>query len=159
MCTVCTIEHEASVEFSTSLSGSMLPSPQFSSCPRFFYIIDLISPEDLYRSCSLFSSLQLPLTLRKFASGVEVLQSPSHTDRHVAQLLQDYFTARQSVVSSAGPSVMISAQEWAQHRNISLVLAREQLLSAETLGQLCRDETVEGLFFAPNLFVVGFPCA
>ena len=35
---------------------------------------ELISPEDLYRSCVLFDELQLPVRLRKFDSGVLVVQ-------------------------------------------------------------------------------------
>eukprot|EP01121_Diplochlamys_sp_Union-15-3_P019487 TRINITY_DN7361_c0_g2_i1.p1 TRINITY_DN7361_c0_g2~~TRINITY_DN7361_c0_g2_i1.p1 ORF type:complete len:143 (+),score=14.16 TRINITY_DN7361_c0_g2_i1:94-522(+) len=36
---------------------------------------DLISPEDLYKACSMFDSLKLPLHLRKFESGVLAIQS------------------------------------------------------------------------------------
>ena len=36
---------------------------------------DLISPEDMYRACSLFDELQLNLTMKKFDSGVIVIQS------------------------------------------------------------------------------------
>ena len=36
---------------------------------------EMISPEDLYRACVLFEELQLPVRLRKFDSGVLVVQS------------------------------------------------------------------------------------
>ena len=36
---------------------------------------------------------------------------------------------------------------------IAIVLAKERLLAAEDLGALCRDDTVEGLRFYPNLFL------
>jgi hypothetical protein len=39
-----------------------------------------------------------------------------------------------------------------QERNVPVVLAREQLIQAETAGLLCRDDTVKGLFFYTNLF-------
>jgi hypothetical protein len=39
-----------------------------------------------------------------------------------------------------------------QERNVPLVLAREQLIQAETAGLLCRDDTLKGLFFYTNLF-------
>lgn len=41
----------------------------------------------------------------------------------------------------------------AQREDISVTLAREQLLGAERLGRLCRDNTVGGLVFYPNRFL------
>ena len=37
----------------------------------------------------------------------------------------------------------------------SALLANEQLLSAEQMGWLCRDATIEGVRFFPNLFSTG----
>ena len=38
--------------------------------------------------------------------------------------------------------------------NLSVILARERLLAAETDGLVCRDDSVEGLRFYPNKFIV-----
>lgn len=40
----------------------------------------------------------------------------------------------------------------AQLLDIPIVLAMERLLAAETVGLLCRDETIEALLFYPNRF-------
>lgn len=37
---------------------------------------------------------------------------------------------------------------------VSVILARERLLAAEAEGRLVRDDTVEGLRFYPNKFLV-----
>ena len=39
---------------------------------------------------------------------------------------------------------------------VSLLVAKELLLECEVTGALCRDESIEGLFFYPNLFMTAF---
>lgn len=46
----------------------------------------------------------------------------------------------------------ISALKLSNDSGVSVVLAREQLISAESAGLLCRDESVNGLKFFPNFF-------
>ena len=55
-----------------------------------------------------------------------------------------------AVVESCGS---LSPLRLAQREDISVTLAREQLLTAERLGRLCRDNTVGGLVFYPNRFL------
>ena len=50
----------------------------------------------------------------------------------------------------------INADLVAKAFNVSLVVAKEQLLTTEQLGVLCRDEGIEGLFFFPNKFKTKF---
>lgn len=47
----------------------------------------------------------------------------------------------------------LSVEELATALSISLLLAQERLLTAERLGKVCRDESIEGLRFYPNLFL------
>lgn len=47
----------------------------------------------------------------------------------------------------------ITAEELATFLNISVMLARQRLLVTETCGKCCRDESIEGLRFYPNLFL------
>lgn len=47
----------------------------------------------------------------------------------------------------------LSVQELAQLLSISLLLAQERLLTAERAGKICRDDSIEGLRFYPNLFL------
>lgn len=47
----------------------------------------------------------------------------------------------------------LSAEQLAQQLGISVILAKERLLSTEKAGKACRDDTIEGLLFYPNLFL------
>lgn len=47
----------------------------------------------------------------------------------------------------------LSVEEMAQILSISLLLAQERLQTAERAGNICRDESIEGLRFYPNLFL------
>ncbi|RUP43966.1 integrated structural and functional model of the Escrt-Ii complex, partial [Jimgerdemannia flammicorona] len=103
--------------------------------------VALISPEDLYKACSLFEQLNLPMRLRHFDSGLLVVQSLSHTDEHVARRIVEH-------VQSKGP---LTAIKVAELNSVPLPLAIEQLLVTEKQGFICRDESVAGLTFYENL--------
>lgn len=47
----------------------------------------------------------------------------------------------------------LTAELLAQDIGISVLLAKERLLTTEKAGQVCRDESIEGLRFYPNLFL------
>lgn len=47
----------------------------------------------------------------------------------------------------------IGVEDLARALNISLLLAQERLSTAERLGKICRDESIEGLRFYPNKFL------
>jgi len=106
--------------------------------------LELISPEDLYRACVLLEPLGLPLRLRKFDSGVMVIQpgAPSPS-AHVLYLKIPAFLTQPSCVPTAGQTdqeiarkveeaVLASgpttAVDLASLWGISLALAKEQLL-------------------------------
>nr|CAG4638587.1 EOG090X09MN [Cyclestheria hislopi] len=105
--------------------------------------LDLLSPEDFLQACRLMEQLNLTVKLRSFESGVLVLQSISQSDseldKETAKLLDDH--------------EHLSAEDMAQILNVSVILAKERLLSAEKSGLACRDDTTEGLIFYPNLFL------
>eukprot|EP00823_Brevimastigomonas_motovehiculus_P003200 TRINITY_DN1938_c0_g1_i1.p1 TRINITY_DN1938_c0_g1~~TRINITY_DN1938_c0_g1_i1.p1 ORF type:complete len:434 (-),score=79.44 TRINITY_DN1938_c0_g1_i1:36-1337(-) len=104
---------------------------------------ELISPNDLLHACELFSSFTTDLKLRKFSSGVMVIQSSSHSDeqagKQLAKLAHDH-----SYLTELRASQLLK---------ISLVLAKQRLLTAESMTYLCRDESVEGTRFFENLFL------
>uniref|UniRef100_A0A182MM37 Vacuolar protein-sorting-associated protein 36 n=1 Tax=Anopheles culicifacies TaxID=139723 RepID=A0A182MM37_9DIPT len=102
--------------------------------------LELLSPEDLLEACRL---LMGPIKLREFPSGAMVLQLESHDDVLVSE----------RTVQLVEQNVSMSADELARLECISLLLARERLLTAEGFGQLCRDESIEGLRFYPNKFI------
>uniref|UniRef100_A0A663M9S9 Vacuolar protein-sorting-associated protein 36 n=1 Tax=Athene cunicularia TaxID=194338 RepID=A0A663M9S9_ATHCN len=105
--------------------------------------LELLSPEDLVNACKMLESLKLPLRLRIFDSGVMVIELQSHNEEEmVASALE--------TVSEKGS---LTADEFAKLVGMSVLLAKERLLLAEKMGHLCRDDSVEGLRFYPNLFM------
>jgi len=103
---------------------------------------ELISPDDLLHACELFATLNLHMKLRRFKSGVLVIQSQKHSDQATAQKIL-------KLVASKGA---ISALELSHTMSISIILAREHLLASERLQYLCRDESMEGVRFYRNFF-------
>eukprot|EP00911_Craspedida_sp_UC1_P001735 UC1_evm1s1322 len=103
----------------------------------------LISPDDLVLACRQFDKLGLPLTLREYPSGVLIVQRrDDESDEVVIEKLLSLIKERGALTASSLASI----------NKISAVLAKEQLLAAERAGALCRDETIEGLAFFPNIF-------
>jgi ESCRT-II complex subunit VPS36 len=52
---------------------------------------ELISPEDLLQACTIWQTLDVPVRLRKFDSGVMVIQSKSQSDDEVGLVSLDNF--------------------------------------------------------------------
>ncbi|KAK7500623.1 hypothetical protein BaRGS_00008198 [Batillaria attramentaria] len=104
--------------------------------------MELLSPEDLMHACELMEMLGLPVKLRVFDSGVMVLQSQSQNEDEIVNNTTALVTEQTS----------LTAEELSQLVGLSVVLARERLLLTEKLGGVCRDESIEGLRFYPNLF-------
>jgi len=105
--------------------------------------LELLSPEDFLQSCRLMKELNLPVKLREYDSGVLVLQLQSQSDAELDKETFKLLEERQK----------LTAVELSQILSISVLLARERLLSAEKAAFACRDDTVQGLIFYPNLFL------
>lgn len=106
--------------------------------------LELLSPEDLVNACQMLEIMQLPVRLQVFESGVMVLILATHCEEQA-------IIKTTQVVEEAGS---LTADELARLIGLSVVLSKERLLSAENKGNLCRDETVEGLRFYPNKFLI-----
>lgn len=78
----------------------------------------LVSPDDLYRACVLFEELGVPVRLKKFESGVLVVQSVNYNDDTIGKQIAD-------LIRLDGPQ---TAFEVARTKNISIALATEELL-------------------------------
>ncbi len=102
--------------------------------------LELLSPEDLLNACKV---LRGPVKLRQFPSGAMVLQLESHDEEAVAVATTEIVEEKKSM----------SVEELARILSISIILAQERLLIAERAGNLCRDDSMEGLRFFPNLFL------
>lgn len=108
---------------------------------------ELISPEDLLTACTVWATIDVPFRLRKFDSGVMVIQSVSQSDEEV-------FMRLTALVKSGEAAKMgIGATEAARALGMAPALAKEQLLAAESRGILCRDDGADGLRFFHNFFM------
>uniref|UniRef100_A0A6B2EJP6 Vacuolar protein-sorting-associated protein 36 n=1 Tax=Phlebotomus kandelakii TaxID=1109342 RepID=A0A6B2EJP6_9DIPT len=104
--------------------------------------LELLSPEDLLGACQLMDG---PMRLRQFPSGAMVLQLDSHNDEIVMEETQRHIEEQES----------LTVEHFARNKGISVLLAQERLFTAERAGRICRDESLEGLRFFPNLFLRG----
>ncbi|XP_028103093.1 vacuolar protein sorting-associated protein 36 [Camellia sinensis] len=107
---------------------------------------ELISPEDLLLACSLWGKFDVPVMLRKFDSGVMVIQNKSHSDEEV------FSRIKVLVLKPDALRTGISASDAAITLGIAPAMAKEHLLTAESKGLLCRDVSPDGFRFYINLF-------
>ncbi|XP_063922885.1 vacuolar protein-sorting-associated protein 36 [Zophobas morio] len=105
--------------------------------------LELLSPEDILNACQIMESMELPLKLFEFSSGVRVLQLSTLDSESVAE-------ATAILLDDKGS---LSSEELAQALGISFTIAKERLLTAEKCGKSCRDDSIEGLRFYPNRFL------
>ncbi|KAI9497957.1 EAP30/Vps36 family-domain-containing protein [Zychaea mexicana] len=107
--------------------------------------VALISPEDIYKAAQQFEELKLPFRLRKFPSGLLVVQT---------QYMDDDRAARRILQHVKQQGGHITALRLAEMENFALALATEQLLITEQKGLICRDESPTGLTFYENVFLL-----
>lgn len=108
---------------------------------------ELISPEDLLRACTIWGKIDVPVILRRFDSGVMVIQSKSQSDEQVFLRIKSFLMKTEDTTR-----VGVSASEAARALGMAPALAKEQLLAAENKGDLCRDDGPDGLRFYLNFF-------
>lgn len=107
---------------------------------------ELISPDDLLQACTLWEKFDVPVMLRKFDSGVMVIQNKSHSDEEVFGRIKSLVLKPEALRSG------ISASDAAMTLGIAPAMAKEHLLTAESKGFLCRDVSPDGFRFYINLF-------
>jgi len=105
--------------------------------------LELVSPDDVLLASKALKETSLPMSLHTFDSGVMVLRTSNHSEEEVQQNLMNQLES----VGSFTP------EEMSTNLGVSVILAKERLLSAESQGLLCRDDSVEGLRFYPNQFL------
>jgi ESCRT-II complex subunit VPS36 len=113
--------------------------------------ISLISPKDLLAACELFPSLRLPFRLRKFKSGLVVVQEAYRTPRFVVKCILEWLSGLEPWQSEIGVSALDASAKFGW----SVAVAVEELEYAESIGAVCRDEYVAGQRFFPNLILPG----
>lgn len=124
--------------------------------------IELVSPLDFEKAAKMWETLQLPIRLRRFKSGLLVVQERSRTDERtitsllawlrevVSEDLTPHLVGGTSAVQGFGRS--ITAQETAEKFGWSVGVASEELEMAEDTGAVCRDQTLDGVRFWENQF-------
>jgi ESCRT-II complex subunit VPS36 len=118
--------------------------------------VELVSPSDFEKAARLWEELRLPVRLRRFRSGLLVVQRSDWSDEKVINQLKAWL---QELHNSppAGVGVNrtrfgqgVTAQEAARRFGWSVGVAGEELEMAEEKGVLCREEGIEGLKFWEN---------
>ncbi|OKL62066.1 hypothetical protein UA08_02747 [Talaromyces atroroseus] len=122
--------------------------------------VELVSPSDFEQAARLWDKLKLPVRLRRFKSGLLVVQSNDWSDEKVIHQLDKWL---QDIRDQALPEGIswnwnkygrgITVQETAQHFGWSVGVAAEELEMAEDKGTLCREEGIEGVRFWKNFFL------
>jgi ESCRT-II complex subunit VPS36 len=123
---------------------------------------NLISPEDFLRCIDLMKELNLGVSKRSFPSGVMVIQDDAFDDVAMGKKLTELASSslgRQKQTGTDNSEEFscggITTTDVCRSLNMTALLANEHLLSAEQSGWLCRDATIEGVRFFPNLFTTG----
>ncbi|KAL3797898.1 hypothetical protein ACHAWO_009771 [Cyclotella atomus] len=115
---------------------------------------NMISPEDLLKAVDIMKELNLGLSKRTFDSGIVVIQEDAFDDESMARQLADLALDSMKLLHR-GSGGGITAMDVSRSLKISVLLANEHLMCVEQMGWICRDVTLEGVRFFPNLFVSG----
>ncbi|KAF3903341.1 hypothetical protein AA313_de0206352 [Arthrobotrys entomopaga] len=117
--------------------------------------IELISPSDLENAAKLFDKLQLPVRLRRFKSGLLVVQERTRTDEKIAKSVLLWVESLTNVESwdsnteqKWGKSIL--ARDAAEKFGWSIAVATEELEMVEERGILCREVGIEGVRWWKN---------
>lgn len=119
--------------------------------------VELASPSDFQKAAELWEKLKLPVRLRRFKSGLLVVQRYDWSDEKTIEKLQAWMEELRRIPpddpvpwdwSLFGRAV--TAQEAAHRFKWSVGVATEELEMAEDRGVLCREEGIEGLRFWHN---------
>ncbi|KAL3814716.1 hypothetical protein ACJIZ3_015984 [Penstemon smallii] len=108
---------------------------------------ELISPDDLLQACSLWEKFDVSVMLRKFDSGVMVIQSKTHSDDEIFGRIRSLMMKTEALVNG------ISASDAAMTLGVAPAMAKEYLLAAEGKGLVCRDVSPDGFRFYINFFL------
>lgn len=119
---------------------------------------ELVSPEDLMQAVHLLPKVGSTLRYRMFPSGISVIQSEAYSDEMICTRLVSMAVDGLGGVSDGegaevpGLGFGLHASDVAVQLGVSVTLAREYLLLAESSQLLCRDEGPAGTRFYRNFF-------
>ncbi|KAH8803113.1 vacuolar protein sorting protein-like protein [Xylogone sp. PMI_703] len=119
--------------------------------------VELVSPLDFEKAARMWEKLKLPVRLRKFKSGVLVVQGSDRTDEKTIKTLLQWLGELHHIPPEKevpwdweqfGRGV--TAQDVAERFGWSIGVAEEELELAEEKGALCREESIEGRKYWEN---------
>ncbi|WYZ45933.1 hypothetical protein EsH8_IX_000158 [Colletotrichum jinshuiense] len=124
--------------------------------------VELVSPMDFEKAAQMWESLKLPVRLRKFKSGVLVVQSSDRTDETTIKALVSWLDDLHVFPPEKEPAwdwqqfgLGVTARDAAERFGWSIGVAEEELEMAEERGVVCREDGIEGLKFWKNYIDVG----
>lgn len=121
--------------------------------------IELVSPLDFERAAQMWGTLHLPIRLRRFKSGLLVVQERSRTDEKTIASLLAWLRQPQEPGAFDTDSEHrqfgrgVTAQETAERFGWSVGVAAEELEMAEDMAAVARDQCLDGIRFWENHFV------
>ncbi|KAF2113388.1 EAP30/Vps36 family-domain-containing protein [Lophiotrema nucula] len=122
--------------------------------------VELVSPADFEKAARMWDKLKLPVRLRKFKSGLLVVQGRDRTDEKTIASLLAWLRELHNYPPETGASWDwrtygrgVTAQETAERFGWSVGVATEELEMAEESGALCREQGLDGLRFWENWLV------
>lgn len=130
--------------------GGMMTLPDVFSIFNRARGTELVSPADLLITARLLGPTRLGMSLRRFASGVLVIQADTHSDAAISERLVK--AAEEAGDGDGGWGQGLVATQVARDLRVSVTLAVEHLRTAEMAELLCRDDSVEGTRFYSNPF-------
>jgi ESCRT-II complex subunit VPS36 len=122
--------------------------------------VELASPLDFHKAAELWEKLGLPVRLRRFKSGLLVVQHSDWNDDKTIRQLKVWLNQLQSIPPAEQVpwdwprfGCGVNAQQTAQRFGWSVGVATEELEMAEDKGVLCREEGIEGIRFWSNYLI------
>ncbi|KAF3480795.1 uncharacterized protein GIQ15_06142 [Arthroderma uncinatum] len=119
--------------------------------------VELVSPTDFFAAAEQWEKLRLPVRLRRFKSGLLVVQRHDWTDEQTLRQLEAWFEELRRVAPESEVAWDwraygrgVTAYEAGQRFGWSVGVASEELEMAEDRGLLCREQGIEGLRFWYN---------
>lgn len=119
--------------------------------------VELVSPSDFHKAAEAWDRLGLPVKLRRFKSGLLVVQRRDASDERTISQINEWLNFLRRCEPDPSPpwewpqyGVGVTALQAAAKFGWSLGVAVEELEMAEERGALCREEGVEGLKFWLN---------
>jgi ESCRT-II complex subunit VPS36 len=107
---------------------------------------ELVSPDDFLKAAQFLDELKLGLKFKRFKSGVLSIQLDEMGEKSISQHFLNLCSEPEYTQTGINATIVSSKL------NMSIIVAKEELIACESAGYLCRDESIQGIFYFPNLF-------